>query len=120
MEDSGLIELTTLRTVINKASLAEEARRTSLWCLDQLPPLYADFRRTYESRFGDSIFRLAQAILKRLAEKGTGDDAGRVGAVLVAELGSLHERLGLPALGLKVVVVAAPARARARAKKVAS
>jgi hypothetical protein len=111
MEPGRLAELVALRTLLLKARLAEEARHTALWCLDQLPALYADFRRTYESRFGDTILRLAQAVLKRLAEVGTGEDARRVAEVLVTKLAGLHVRLGLPPLALKLAVPLARARA---------
>ncbi|HKI30654.1 MAG TPA: hypothetical protein VKA46_02090 [Gemmataceae bacterium] len=104
MEPGGLPELVALRTLLQKACLAEEVRHGALWCLDQLPQLYADFCRNYESRFGDGILRLVRAILKRLAEGGTGDDAGRVALALVARLDGLHVRLGLPPLALKPAV----------------
>ena len=110
MEVASPVEIATLRTLIRAANLAPDAKHTALWGLDQLPELYADFGRTNESRFGDAIRRLSQGILKSLAEHGTGDDAGRVGDALVAQLGRLHERLGLTPLPLKPGT--APARGR--------
>ncbi len=104
MEPGRLVELVAMRTLLQKARLAEEARHTALWCLDQLPALYADFRRNYESRFGDGILRLVRAILKRLAEVGTGEDAGLVARALVSKLARLHVRLGLPPLVLPLAI----------------
>jgi hypothetical protein len=110
MNAAGLTELTTLRTLVQRANLAAEAKHTALWCLDQLPALYTEFRLNYESRFVDSILRLARAVLKRLAEEGTGQGAGRVADAVVAQLGALHERLGLAPLVLRPA--AQPGRGR--------
>jgi hypothetical protein len=111
MQPDGLAELAALRTQVQSARLADDVKHASLWCLDQLPKLYEDFFRTYESRFADVILGLARAVLKRLAEKGSGKDAGRVAEVLVAQLGGLHGRLGLAPLVLR------PASGRGRVKK---
>jgi hypothetical protein len=69
--------------------------------VDQLPKLYSDFERTNESRFDDAIRRLSLGLLKRMGEAGSGADAGRVGDALVAQLGGLHQLLGLAPLFLK-------------------
>jgi hypothetical protein len=111
MEPGGLAELVALRTLLQKARLADEVRHAALWCLDQLPKLYADFCRTYESRFGDEILRLVRAILKRVAEGGPGEDAARVAHAFVTKLTGLHVRLGLPPLILKLAVPVARGRA---------
>src|SRR5437764_10334495 len=110
MDPEVFPELTSLRTLVKRAKLVPDTEHTILWCLDQLLKLYADLRRTYESRFGDAILRLAQGVLKKLAEAGLGPGAGRVGDALVARLGGLHERLGLAPLALKVA--AAPGSVR--------
>jgi hypothetical protein len=113
MKPGGLAELVALRTLLKKARLAEEVRHAALWCFDQLPQLYADFHRTYESRFGDGILWLVRAILKRLAEAVPGDDAGRVSHTLVTKLAGLHVRLGLPPLALKLKPAIPVGRGRA-------
>jgi hypothetical protein len=95
-------EITSLRTLVKRAKLVADAEHTVLWCLDQLPKLYADFCRTCDIRFGDVILRLAQGVLKKLAETGLGTGAARLGDALVAQLGGLHERLGLAPLALKL------------------
>ena len=63
--------------------------------------LYANFVRTDESRFAEAILRLARGLLKRLAEKGAGEDAGRLGDALVAQLDALHQRHGFAPLCLR-------------------
>jgi hypothetical protein len=112
MDSNSPAEITALRTLIQSASLSPDAKHTALWCVDQLPRLYADFERTNESRFGDTIRRLSQGVLKRMGEAGSGADAGRVGDALVAQLGGLHQRLGFAPLPLKPG--AAPAEGRRR------
>ncbi len=94
-------ELDAIRTLIETADLAAEAKQTALWWLGQLPGLYADFLNGYDSRHGVAIARLTQGLLMRLAEKGAGEDAGRVADALVIQLAGMHQRLGLPALDLR-------------------
>jgi hypothetical protein len=112
MESNSLAELATLRTLIQAANLAADAKHTALWCVDQLPKLYADFGRTNESRFGDAIRHLSQGVLKRMGEAGAGADAGRVGDALVAQLGGLHQRLGLAPLPLRAATAAPKKRSK--------
>ena len=94
-------ELATLRSLVQTSHLAADVKHTALWGLDQLSQLYAEFVRTDDSRFADAILRLARGLLKRLAEEGAGEDAGRVGEALVAQLGGLHQRHGFAPLPLK-------------------
>ena len=103
-------ELATLHSLAQTANLAAEVKHAVLWGLDQLSQLYADFVRTDESRFADAILRLARGILKWLAEKDAGVDAGRVGDALVAQLGGLHQRHGFAPLPLKLTAAAAGGR----------
>ncbi len=106
----GYPEIVAFQKLAQKAELSNEARHVTLWCVDQLPNLYENFRRTNESRFADSIAGLAQAVLKRLGEPSQGIDASQVADGLVARLGELHERLGLAPLRLKTVPALVPAR----------
>ena len=108
-------ELARLHSLVQKANLAADVKHTALWGLDQLSKLYADLVRTDESRFADAILRLARGLLQRLAEKEAGEDAGRVGDALVAQLGGLHQRHGFAPLPLKLT--AAPVPAGGRKKK---
>jgi hypothetical protein len=110
MESTCPAEITALRTLIQAANLSPDAKHTALWCVDQLPRLYAEFESTNESRFGDAIRRLSQAVLKGMGEAGAGEDAAGVGAALVAQLDGLHRRLGFAPLLLKPV--AAPPKGR--------
>jgi hypothetical protein len=103
-------ELATVRALVQTANLAAEVKHAVLWGLDQLSHLYAEFVRTDESRFADAILRLARGLLKRLAEKDAGVDAGRAGDALVAELGGLHQRHGFAPLPLQSAAMPAAGR----------
>jgi hypothetical protein len=94
MDAEPLTELATLRSLLEAADLPQDCRESALWCLGQLPELYRELARTYDSRHGDEILRLARALVLK------------VGGHPVAEgvrehLLSLHERLGFGALDLK-------------------
>ncbi len=106
-------ELAKLHSVVQKANLAADVKHTALWGLDQLSKMYADLVRTYENRFLDGILRLARGLLQRLAERDAGEDAGRVGDALVAQLDTLQQRHGFAPLRLRPP--AAPARGRKKA-----
>jgi hypothetical protein len=115
MPPAAPAELATLRSLVQASNLAADVKHTALWGLDQLPQLYADFVRTDESRFADAILRLARGLLKRLAEKGAGEDARRVGDALVAHLDGLHQRHGFAPLPLQPT----PAPSSGRKKRTA-
>jgi hypothetical protein len=103
-------ELAQLHSLVQKANLTADVKHSALWGLGQLSEMYVDLVRTDESRFADAILRLARGLLQRLAEKEAGEDAGRVGDALVAQLDSLHQRHGFVPLRLRPP--AAPARGR--------
>jgi hypothetical protein len=74
-----------------------------------LPPLYREFCRTHESRHGDEIRRLVQAVLMKLAET---PEATGVAQAVLSQIQALHERLGL--LGLNLKPLPPPKRPRPR------
>jgi hypothetical protein len=115
MSQATLAELVTLRTLTQQAQLAADVKHSALWGLDQLSQMYDDFVRTDESRFADGIHRLARGLLKRLAEKEAGEDAGRVGDALVAQLDRLHQRHGFAPLRLRPPAAPAGGRKKKRA-----
>src|SRR5262245_20571752 len=86
-------ELTTIQGLLEGADLSPQSRQAALWCLQQLPGLYAEFSRTYDARYADEVLRLARAALQEI----TGSPVE--GAVRVQLVG-LHERLGLREYGL--------------------
>ncbi|MCC6416756.1 MAG: hypothetical protein IT429_00735 [Gemmataceae bacterium] len=101
MNPNSLTELTTIESLLAAADVPEDHRQSALWCLRQLPPLFHEFLRTYDSRQSDEILRLARALLLKL----NGAAAGAVREQLVG----LYERLGLGEFPVKA---APPAPAR--------
>jgi hypothetical protein len=94
MDAPPLKELQDIRGRIQKATLAEDARSTALWCLGRLPGLYQQFRETNNTRYGDEIQRLVNGLRGALAEDPTAREA------VTDRLVAMHERLGIPALRL--------------------
>jgi hypothetical protein len=93
--------IAALRDQIGAAAIPEAGRHTAAWCVGQLPGLYLKYCQTSESRYAAEITRLLRGVLAEVAKS----EAGSTGAQTAAIIDSfrvLHERLGLPALGLKL------------------
>ena len=60
-------ELAGITSLVKAANMPGDTSHTVVWCLEQLPGLYAKFCQTHESRYGDEIRRLEQGILGELA-----------------------------------------------------
>jgi hypothetical protein len=101
-----------LRELVRNANLSTEMQQQILWVFDQLPQHYADFARTYDVRYRDAIIGHVQGVMNRLA-KQAGPDAAAVLQGLVSQLQSMHERLAIPSLNLKLP---APPKAPSRRK----
>jgi len=105
-------------------ALSEEVRATSIpgdrrdaagWCIRQLPPLYAKFLQTNESRYGEEITRLFQGLFNELTRSATAcPKAQKLAADLPGRLQLLHGQLGLPRLILKVPRASVPRSRKAR------
>jgi hypothetical protein len=109
MDEAVQVPLAALGDAVRAAALPDEGKRIALWCLGQLPPLYAQYQQTRESRYGDDITRLVQGVLKGLAEGPSGGPAAQQLATRFTDcLRLLHEQLGLPGLGLKAPKTVAP------------
>ena len=94
MDVDPLTELATIQSLVAAADLPEDIRQSALWCLRQLPKLYREFTRTYDSRFVDEILRLTRAALLKVAGTPTAE-------AVCAQLAVLHERLGMGEFNLK-------------------
>jgi hypothetical protein len=66
--------------------------------IEKLPGLYALYRETNSSRFGDEICRRIQAILREMIAD---PEASKLEADFREGLHNLHEELGIPKLSLK-------------------
>ena len=112
MDEALQVSLAALETEDRAAALPSGCEHTALWCLSQLPPLYAKYRNTSESRYGDEITRLVQGMVKGLAEGQRGSPAGpQLGGLIAEKLRLLHEEFGLPGLQIKMPTTPTP-RAR--------
>jgi hypothetical protein len=109
MDDALQAELGALGDEVRTAAIPSDCQHTASWCLGQLPALYAKFRQTRETRYGDEITRLVQAVLKALVDnKAVCPEAAQLAAGITERLRLLHEQLGLPGMGLKTPGAAAP------------
>jgi len=100
MNEGVQAPLAALEDEVRAAALPDRSQHTALWCLGQLPSLYAKYLATRESRYGDDITRLVQGLLKGLAEGPGGPAAQPLAERLISGFRLLHEGVGLPGLGL--------------------
>jgi hypothetical protein len=108
--DQGLqVRLTALGDEVRAAAIPDGCKHSALWCEGQLPALYAQFRRTNETPYGEEITRLVRAALHELAKSGT-DCLGARSPVarLTDHLQLLHEEFSLPRLALRPRGVPSP------------
>ena len=102
MDEAFQAQLAALGDEVVAAAIPEGCKQTAAWCIGQLPTLYAKFRQTYESRYGEEISRLVQWLLKELAtSQQTCPEAHKLAARIDDRLRLLHEQFGLPRLNLK-------------------
>lgn len=103
MEKAIQVQLAELGDEVRAAAIPDASKRTALWCVGKLPSLYAQFRQTYESRYGEEITRLVQGALNELLNTKTAGTAGQqLAASMTERLRLLHERSGIPSLNLKI------------------
>ena len=107
-------ELAALEKRVQAAAITDTCKQTALWCTKQLPALYTKFGLTNESRYGDEISRLVQALLKELQDGTASPEAQKLGASIADRFRLVHEQLGLPVLNLKSPRPAAPRPRKAR------
>jgi hypothetical protein len=95
--------LAALGKEVGAAAIPGDCKHSVVWCIGQLPALYAKFRQTSESRYGEQITRLGRAVQKALAEsRPVGPGAQQLAVSITDRLRLLHEQVGLPGLGLKL------------------
>jgi hypothetical protein len=113
MEHTIQVQLVALGDEVRSAAIPTASKRTALWCVDKLPTLYAQFRLTNESRYGDEIARLVQGALSELVSSETASPATQeLAASMTERLRLLHEESGIPGLNLRP-----PRSTSARARK---
>jgi hypothetical protein len=104
-------DLQAIRDLVAGTTLKPDVRQTVLTRFDQLPRLYADLARTYESRFADQIVDMVGRMVRQLSAAEAGPDAALLAATLVTRLRAMHDQHGV-AVTLKPPPVVKPAPRR--------
>ncbi|SRR6266542_3339297 len=105
-------ELAAIQDLVEAAGIPDRPRQTILSSLKQLPLLYQELLRTYESRYVNEIVRLVTVMRQALTNNG----ARELAEAIATRMTAMHSRRGFPSLGLKP---AAPAPAKKRVKRTA-
>jgi hypothetical protein len=104
--------LLALSNEVDAVAIASDCKHTAAWCLAKMPALYAQYQATNESRFGDEITRLVQALITELTRSQGGcKEAQAIATGMPRRFRTLHEKLGLPMLHLKDPVATRPTKA---------
>ena len=113
MDESIRTHFKDLEEAVRTTTVPADRREVMAGLVRRLPALYTQFRETNDSRCGDEITRVVQAVLKDL--EGC-PEARKLDAVFREKLRLLHEQLGVPKLVLKAAPPA-PSSKKARKKK---
>jgi len=112
MEEALQALLTTITDEVGAAAIPDASKQTTLWCLGQLRPLYAKFRQTNESRYGEEISRLVRGAVKDMtAGTKPGVQVKDLAASISDRFRQLHAEFGLPGLNFKPITPS-PSRSR--------
>jgi hypothetical protein len=111
MKKANKVEFVALVDEVMATAIPADCKHTAALCLAKLPSLYAAYRQTNESRYGDEIARLVQAVMTELTRSQVGCmEAQKIAAGMVDRFQRLHEKLSLPMLNLKAVPTRPPAK----------
>jgi hypothetical protein len=106
--------LKSIRRLVKSTALPTGVEHTVLFGFDQLPQLYNDLNRTYDSRYSDRILGVIGGILKTLSSPDAGGPAAEKLAVTIGNrLRDMHDKHGI-AVALKAPVEKKKARAVAK------
>ena len=98
MHESIQTHYKDLEAAVRSTAVPADRREVIAGLVRRLPALYTQFRETNESRWGEEITRVVQAVLKELEAC---PEARKLDAAFRAKLSLLHEELGVPKLTLK-------------------
>jgi hypothetical protein len=93
-------DLQAIRDLITGAALPPTVQQAILTRFDELPKLYADLGRTYETRFSDQVATSVRRMVQLLTTRDAGDHAPALAVALVERLRAMHDRHGV-AVALK-------------------
>jgi hypothetical protein len=110
--------LLALSNEVDATAIPSDCKYTAAWCLAKMPALYAQYQTTNESRFGDEITRLVQALITELTRSQGGcKEAYAIASGMAGRFRTLHEKLGLPVLRLKGPAGSPPTKTKANPKR---
>ena len=98
MHESIRAHFKDLEDAVRTTAVPADRKDVIAGCVKRLSALYAKFRETSESRYGDEITRVVQAVLKDLEAC---PEARKLDAAFREKLRLLHEELGVPKLTLR-------------------
>jgi len=102
MDEAIRAHLQALEDAVEATAIPADRKQTALWCLRQLPALYALSYETGESRHDDEITRLVKGLIQQLTTAGaTCPESQKLAASIPGSFRLLHQRLGLAFLSLK-------------------
>ena len=87
-----------LEDSVRATAVPAERQEVIAGCVRRLTALYAKYRETNDSRYGEEITRVVQAVLQDLEAC---PEARQLGTPFREKLRLLHEELGVPGLALK-------------------
>lgn len=88
-------DLQAIRDLVAETALPPQVQQTILTRFDQLPRLYADLIRTYESRFSDRIVESVDRMVRTLLAPEAGPDAPLLAATMVNRMRAMHDAHGI-------------------------
>jgi hypothetical protein len=100
MHETVQAHFAALEKAVRTTAIPADRKQFIATAIEKLPDLYRQYRQTNESRFGDEITRLVQAVLKQLEAC---PKAQKLDADFREGLRVLHEDLGIPSLPLRPV-----------------
>ena len=98
MHESIQTHFQDLEEAVRSTAVPSDRREAIAGLVGRLPALYTQFRDTNDSRWGEEITRVVQAVLKDLEAC---PEARKLDAAFRTKLSLLHEELGVPKLTLK-------------------
>ena len=109
MHESIRTHFKDLEEAVRSTGVPADRREVIAGLVRRLPALYTQFRETNDSRWGEEIARVVQAVLKDLEAC---PEARKLDAAFRAKLSLLHEESGVPKLALKSAPSPGPKKAR--------
>jgi hypothetical protein len=89
-------DLQAIRDLLRDAVLPAQVQQSVLSCFDEMPRLYDELNRTYESRFSERILSSVASMVRALDAADAGPNARQLAETMVRRLRAMHDRFGIP------------------------